>query len=486
MWEISDVPSHRTGSAARQGGDEFQHLVAFTRILRALPTHQQLRSVGLEAPDVGNVDDIVIRSDAAPDEFTQVKFAVDLATPMETDYLLSSTSKGTSLLQKFHSSWLLLGGASEHPLLQLITNRVPHPSDPVLVHVEGRTSSLAAAMRYAETGTKLATKRVEWAAHLGVEETELLELLGDLKLRLGCQEANEFERASDLMMQAGLQYDPASVNVGVDMVRGWVLESRRTLTADEVRTEIDGLSLAVAEPAATLLVQAIDLDPAPQDADVVLDWLDRYEGDSPKVRRHLVGSATYEGLHNELRAAANQLLGSGERRVVVRGAMRLATWFAAGEALSEVQGVALTCGRFGQFWSSTDEGASAAVTNDVVDRPAQGDDLVVVLAFAADLTDDVISFVRSSGVPASTIVRIGAPDGRRVESGAEAVAYTREIKGVVRKALRDASARRVHLFMASPAGLALLLGHVWNRVAPTVVWEDLGLDGYAEAFHVDA
>ena len=33
---------------------------------------------------------------------------------------------------------------------------------------------------------------------------------------------------------------------------------------------------------------------------------------------------------------------------------------------------------------------------------------------------------------------------------------------------------RVHLFLDDPDGLALLIGHRWNRVAPTVVYEDLG------------
>jgi hypothetical protein len=35
-------------------------------------------------------------------------------------------------------------------------------------------------------------------------------------------------------------------------------------------------------------------------------------------------------------------------------------------------------------------------------------------------------------------------------------------------------------------GLALLLGHRWNRIAPTVVYEDLAALGYEAAFRVSA
>jgi hypothetical protein len=35
-------------------------------------------------------------------------------------------------------------------------------------------------------------------------------------------------------------------------------------------------------------------------------------------------------------------------------------------------------------------------------------------------------------------------------------------------------------------GLALLLGHRWNRIAPTTVYEDLAALGYEAAFTVSA
>jgi hypothetical protein len=40
--------------------------------------------------------------------------------------------------------------------------------------------------------------------------------------------------------------------------------------------------------------------------------------------------------------------------------------------------------------------------------------------------------------------------------------------------------------MSQPIGLALLLGHRWNRVAPTIVYEDLAAVGYEAAFTISA
>jgi hypothetical protein len=45
---------------------------------------------------------------------------------------------------------------------------------------------------------------------------------------------------------------------------------------------------------------------------------------------------------------------------------------------------------------------------------------------------------------------------------------------------------RVHLFLAGPMGLSLLLGDRWNLVAPTTVYEDIAAIGYEPAFTVSA
>ena len=62
---------------------------------------------------------------------------------------------------------------------------------------------------------------------------------------------------------------------------------------------------------------------------------------------------------------------------------------------------------------------------------------------------------------------------------------------IVTAALLLVSARpgtdKVHLFLAGPGGFALLLGHRWNRVRPTFVYEHLGTGrGYTPAYEIPA
>src|SRR5260221_5058867 len=102
---MANEQHRRSASGARQAGDDFQHLVAWHRILRSLIPGRSLTSIALEAVDAGNVDDVVVRYDDTPDEYTQVRFAVDLRSPLDTTYLQARTKTGTSMLQKFHSSW---------------------------------------------------------------------------------------------------------------------------------------------------------------------------------------------------------------------------------------------------------------------------------------------------------------------------------------------------------------------------------------------
>lgn len=472
----------RGASAARQAGDDFQHLVAWNRILHALPEERGLIAVEVEALDVGNVDDVVIRSSTQPDEFTQVRYGVDLQHPIGINYLTKVKGTGTSLLAKFHMAWTQLGGPAQRPALQLVTNKLADPTDSLLRYVDGRTSTLAPALRGASPNSPLAQIRSDLANHLSVGESEIIELFDDLRFRLGCHYANEFEHAEFMMLASGLRHDPIGVRAGIDLVRQWVLNGRRKLDTVEVHREIEAAGLPATEPWTTLLIQAIDHDVHAHDAEVALDLVEFYEGDEP-VNRRRVRPGGYAAMHSQIRNAAKHLRADRRLRVMVTGSMRLATWFAAGEALSEVAGYSVLCGRPHQTWSSDPQALPGNV--EVRTRPfGSGSAVAVALAFAADPTDDVESFIGLAGLNPSAIVTIGPPNGERITDGGHANACAAAIKHAVRATLRQHDAHEVHLFLAAPAGLALLLGHGWNRVAPTTLWEDLGVDGYERAFSI--
>jgi hypothetical protein len=117
----------------------------------------------------------------------------------------------------------------------------------------------------------------------------------------------------------------------------------------------------------------------------------------------------------------------------------------------------------------------------------QGPDLAVALEVANPIGADVESFLRQADVTADRLVVIRPPGGPKdtaIRSAKDASALAVGIRNQVRRHVQGH--QRVHLFLALPVGLALLLGHRWNRVAPTLVYEDLASLGYEAAFFVSA
>jgi hypothetical protein len=65
------------------------------------------------------------------------------------------------------------------------------------------------------------------------------------------------------------------------------------------------------------------------------------------------------------------------------------------------------------------------------------------------------------------------------------VAVAQSVRDQVRNAVRSHPGTAIHLFLACPAALALDLGHRWNRIADTTVYEDLN-GSYQAAFTIEA
>ncbi|MDQ2706299.1 MAG: SAVED domain-containing protein [Actinomycetota bacterium] len=80
----------------------------------------------------------------------------------------------------------------------------------------------------------------------------------------------------------------------------------------------------------------------------------------------------------------------------------------------------------------------------------------------------------------------GGADDQAIKGHGQAVAYAQQVRDLVRGELSShPDVQRIHLFLAGPGGLALLLGHRWNRTRQTVVYEHLGAGrGYTPAFSV--
>jgi SMODS-associated and fused to various effectors sensor domain len=141
----------------------------------------------------------------------------------------------------------------------------------------------------------------------------------------------------------------------------------------------------------------------------------------------------------------------------------------------------------GDVWSSEEAYSESAVPIVAEHAIDQGEDLAVAIEVATPIADDVMRWIREQRIPARRLVSISPASGPRdnaVAGAADACALAVGIREAVRTEVKGCP--RVHLFLATPMGLALLLGHRWNRVAPTVVYEDLGAVGYDAAFTVTA
>ena len=484
---MSDVPG-RSPSAARIAGDYYQHLVAWNESLEALRAHDDLTAVTVEHPDAGNVDDIVTQRRIGPSLYTQVKHAVDATTPVGQRWLMTPRTSGlasSSVLQKFHGSWQHLTTHDRPPELRLITDREIDPNDPVMSRLDRGTELLVPAISH-HRGTE---GRALWAEHLDISEDELVEFLGSLRFETGRTIRSQEQRASTLMSAMGLNSDGRAIDAAVGLMRDWVQRRDRTLTPEGLRDWAQQRVGQRTQPGAVVVIETIDRDPHPGDADERINFVDSYLGDEAFQRRQLRDPSQWTHIVAEIEQAAQRLRDAGTRRVVVRGAMRLPVWFAAGAAFRDVRGFETAGLQKDAIWSSEDLDTPAAVQVDTV-RIGDGPDVAVAVGIAADPSSQVSDYVMAASLPIGSLVSIlpdGGPSPASVLDSRIAAATAVAARDAVRAVLQVESADRIHLFLATPGALALLLGHRWNAMRPTTVYEHLGTgNGYAPTFLISA
>lgn len=476
-------------SGVRRSGDHYQDLVAWGAALRIVQPGTDFTELEIEIKGVGNVDDIVLRRRSLGDRFGQVKWAANTATLVDEEFLLARPPCGKSLLEKFHASYQRIRDPNRPPTLELLTNRPLDAAHPLLGRVDGRTDLLVPI-----TGTPTQIRAAEeqlsvWAEHVGRPVDELREMLEHLQLRPGLTISSEEDRAQVLMLAAGLRHDRDALQTGLQAVASWVRGGRRTVHPEDVNADIDRAGLRATEPRAILLVQAIDRDPHPEDATESVNWVHLYDGDEPANRCQPSDSADWGTMATELRSVARRLESAGWRHILVRGAMRQATFFLVGASLPAVRGVHLSYVQNGQLWST--DATRVPVPQPVVRRTGVGNgtDLAIAVGLAVDPGDAVERYVRAESLPVGDVVTLIPAEGAHdqvVRDAGEAVAYAQTLRDKVRAELeRNPSAEQVHLFLAGPGGLALFLGHRWNRVRETTVYEHLGVGmGYTPAFTI--
>lgn len=471
-----------SASGVRIAGDDYQWLHAWRSCLEAL--HENLTgnaanpivAIGVEEPDVGNGDDVVLHRTQPPNTYTQVKYAVDNRTAVNLEYLTTS-----GILRKMYKTYAELTAGGTPAEMRLITNRNADPNDILVTDRDGRNGRLVP--RAAQGGPKSdrGKARAAWAAEAQTDEDRLLDLLAHLHFDIAYDLDRLHRDVSLLMTASGLRSDPAAVALGVDWVSKQVIAGHRRLTLNGIKNAIT--SLHAGSPWTTISIATIAHDYLADQAAVSIDWVDRMSGTTEWTRVEPAPPATWEDLATEIRAVPDRL--GTNKRILVTGHMRQATGFLIGTELRRVKGYEVGVRQRDQLWTGEEPITSNVMTHTQEDTTA-GHGTAIIVNVAADGAADTIDWIRESALSVSKILTITPTSGvgpKAVPDAAAANSLAIAIRDLARRHSRDGD---LHLFLIGPLGLAVLLGHHWNRLTTTHIYEHLGGIDYTHAFTIEA
>jgi hypothetical protein len=476
-------------TAVRITGDRYQWLAAWGHCVRALHDDPGNRvvAVGVEVDDAGAVDDVVVYWSLTPPTYVQAKYAVDATTPVNVGYLTQkSKAGGPSLTQKFAAHHnRLRGQGATNPDLVLLTNRAADPADILITGRDPRTGLLLPNAKLGTARSNRGKARTSWAQAAELDEAALMDLLSSWRFDLARDTGHLEELTLLRMRSAGLRADDQALSSGIDWVTKQVIAGERHLDAERIAAAVDELDLQRGPRRQVVSVATLKPDPVAPDAVIALDWVDRFDGHDAYAKRRPLAPATWAQLHNDIKTIPSALPHSA--RVLVTGSMRLPAAFTVGTAMRMVTNIDLAVVQGQDVWSSETQYSDAPAPT-VIHRPIhQGDDIAVAIEMTTPITDDVVEYLRRNAIPAQELITIARPAGtndRFIASSEAANALAYGIREAVRPLVRRHP--HIHLFLAAPMGLVLLLGHRWNAMAATTVYEDLVQHGYEAAFTIVA
>lgn len=466
--------------AAAIRGDDYQHTIGWYWTCRML-CDPDIESVSIEDSGGGTFDDVVVRRRPGPDTYIQVKSSNYGIVVVDQHWLLTpAAAKGRSPLQHFHDTYVGLAETTREFSLELWTNRGFDNHNPLLGKILDQKTDRIDTAQMLDAGPKSAigVERDAWAAHIGVTREGLASFLDHVSWRQTGSEIDWRQRSQPVMELAGLRSDEEAVTIGVNIVRNWVTDGLGPRTAEDIRAEVGGKNLLAIEGTLLLVVNGIDREPARTPPNVCLDFVDLYQGSDSFSRKLLRDPADWNAtVGPAFDAAARTLESYRVRRVHIAGALRLPMWFAAGRSLPQVKKWTLSMDQVANRWSTDDSPEEVVPRRLGSVEIGKGTDVAFAVALTSDPTADVESFLRESDAAVGRLIVVG-PEGRpsptAVPTGAWAMGWTRAARDVVREEVKACGAGHVHVFMVCPAGVALMLGHQWNVMPATTVYEYAG------------
>jgi hypothetical protein len=480
-----------SATGVRIAGDRYQWLVAWLACVTviydaATGAANPVLTVGVEVDNAGNLDDVVLYRRHPPHTYQQVKYAVDHSTPVSTEYLTRpATTGGPSILRKIADAWRRLAAAGDPVELAIVTNRAPDPADPLVSARDARTRRLLPKVALGGPRSKCGKARNAWAQAAGLTEPDLLDLLAVLDFDLSRDRVHLEEVTRLTMLVTGLRGDTDALAAGADWVAEQVVAGRRVLDRAMIENMVGTHALLAGPARAVVSIATLTPDPLADQARYALDWVDRFDGPDAYAKRRPRPPATWQQLQADIEAIPGQL--GHVSNVVITGSLRQATAFTVGAALRMVTNIDVAVVQRGTLWASSASYSASIEPETAEHHVGQGGDIAIAIQIATPIADDVMDFLRGQHLPVDKLVLLSPPAGPRdnsVGTPADACALAYGLRQTARHAARGHP--RVHLFLAGPMGLSLLLGHRWNRVAPTTVYEDLAALGYEAAFTVSA
>jgi hypothetical protein len=469
-------------SGARLAGDDYQHAFTWLYALKLLFDDGNVTKVEMEVDGLGNVDDLIIHRGDAPTLYNQIKFVTSQKAPLEHTWFTTPPKSGQRTpLQRFYDSYrriTLREGIP--PEMALQTNRWPAADDALLACVAGADGKLHPRLAIAKPGSRAGKIRRAWAQHLGINEEELFVFLGHLAIRAGRDALDDLEATCCLAMRvAGFRDDKPALLAAVGQIRKLIQTGTRCLDAEAVRAIAEELKLPAAPPRATLLVQAIAFDAWPESATASLDWVSLFDGDNPSARRQLREPDGWNTrLKPELVAEIDRIRRAKLKDVDVLGAMRLSTGLLVGQQLSEVAGFTITItGREG-IWSSSSARQKFTLDRQTIEMDA-GHDIAVAISISQPIKDGVLNYINHEQLPIAKL-HVYSPSSGACREAIPTIEHGAGAAAAISAALREDTNRHrnlLHLFIAAPLPLAVLVGHLWNRMPQTQLYEDRGAGG---------